>query len=212
MRTYAVGDIHGCAELLLRALEWISNDARDNKARVVFIGDYIDRGPCSREVLDILMKKRVSRKIEFICLMGNHEQLCIDAFNSERNMDDWLHSGGRETLQSFRGQIDQRYLDWMARLPLFFQDDQRIFVHAGLEPGVPLERQTRESLLWIREPFFRTRRSFGKHVVHGHTPIGPQQLKRRTNIDAGAVFTGNLCVAVFSEIGRPTATNVVLIK
>jgi serine/threonine protein phosphatase 1 len=210
-RIYAIGDIHGCANLLEKALAWIATDTKGRPAEIIFIGDYIDRGPESRDVLDILMGGPKSQNDRFICIRGNHEQLCLDAHDSEENMRSWLDTGGYTTLESFNQRIGKKYITWMASLPLIHQDEQRIFVHAGIRPELPLERQRSEDLLWIREPFLLSRKRFSKHIVHGHTPIGPQFLKQRTNLDAGSYQTGKLCVAVFgrSNEASPSAYNLI---
>jgi serine/threonine protein phosphatase 1 len=97
-------------------------------------------------------------------------------------------------------------------LPYVYEDPLRIFVHAGLEPGVPLSRQTPEDLMWIREPFLNASSGFEKHVVHGHTPVGPTLRPERTNIDSGAFMTGRLCVAGFLDPSKPRPTIVELIE
>ncbi len=172
------------------ATSWIEKESGCHPAHVVFIGDYIDRGRNSKEVLDLLMAAPKRPGDRYTCLRGNHEQLCLDATRSIRHMRNWLFNGGESTLESFDGRIDDRYLNWMAGLPYLYEDPQRIFVHAGLVPGVPVTMQKPENLMWIREPFLNARGPFEKHVVHGHTPEGPTLLQERTNIDAGAFYSG----------------------
>ena len=199
MITYAIGDIHGRADLLKRAFSWMEQHIQllGGQADIVFLGDYIDRGPASREVLDILMRKPPDWVRDQVCLMGNHEDFCLKSHQSQRDWDDWVMNGGDAALASFDGNIPAEYLEWMARLPLFHEDTHRIYVHAGMVPSVALSEQDPNDLLWIREPFLSARGIDQKHVVHGHTPIGPELLSNRTNLDGGACYTGELCVATF---------------
>jgi len=205
-KLYAVGDIHGRADLLRRALKWIETDAQGEPTHIVFVGDYIDRGPDSQDVLDIMMAGPNTTRNSYTCLRGNHEQLCLDAERSRSDMDDWLSNGGNIALKSFGGKIPEKYMNWMGKLRLYYEDDKRIFVHAGMSQGIPIAEQEADVLLWIREPFLLVDHDFGKHVVHGHTPIGPEMLKSRTNLDAGSYDTGWLCVAAFDaiETGAPS--------
>ena len=194
---YAIGDIHGCAALLEKALAWIDNKTGLSPTHIVFTGDYIDRGPDSKAVLDILMAGPRVKGSRYTCLRGNHEQMCLDSQLSSRDMENWRFNGGDKALRSFGGGIGEAYRNWMSSLPYWHEDSLRIFVHAGLSPGIPLLEQDPHDMMWIREQFLRSRKSFGKHVVHCHTPVGPSRLKRRTNIDSGAYHTGRLCVAGF---------------
>jgi serine/threonine protein phosphatase 1 len=203
---YAVGDIHGCAKLMEKALIWIQRQSGSVPFHVIFIGDYIDRGPESKSVLDILMAGPQRQDDRYACIRGNHEQMCLDSKLSDHHLDEWLANGGDATLDSFGGSIGSAYSDWMGALPFWHEDNLRIFVHAGLEPGIALSNQDPETLLWIREPFLTSRRSFGKHVVHGHTPTGPTLLSNRTNIDAGSFRSGKLCVAAFLDQYNPLPT------
>lgn len=209
---YAIGDIHGCAQLLEKALAWINNNAGGSPTHIVFTGDYIDRGPDSKAVLDILMSGPRRQGSRYTCLRGNHEQMCLDTETSAADMRNWLLNGGDTALNSFGGSIDDAYMNWMAALPYWHEDCMRIFVHAGLTPGVPLVEQDPQEMMWIRERFLRSRKSFGKHVVHGHTPVGPTLLKRRTNIDAGAYHTGKLCVAGFLDHADPRPSIIELVE
>jgi len=208
---YAIGDIHGCVTLLEKALSWVQRQSGSAPYHVVFIGDYVDRGPDSKSVLDILIAGPRRPEDLYTCIRGNHEQMCLDSTLSAVHLNEWISNGGGATLQSFGGSIASAYTDWMSTLPYWHEDELRIFVHAGLEPGIPLLAQDPVTLLWVREPFLRSRRSFGKHVVHGHTPVGPTLLKNRTNIDAGSFRTGKLCVAAFLDHSdaRPTAIRVI---
>jgi serine/threonine protein phosphatase 1 len=213
-RTYAVGDIHGRLDLLRTAIDTISDHVGDSAFRVVFLGDYVDRGPDSRGVIDLLIQ--LQRRWPVTCLKGNHEELMIEALTlpGERRLERWLEYGGDQTLKSYGLAIDDdlaagvpaEHLRWMGGLPRTTGDGHRIYVHAGLMPGMPAHRQKDETCLWIRERFLQARPGdFEAHVVHGHTPVWegkvdptePELLEHRTNIDTGAFATGVLTVAVF---------------
>jgi serine/threonine protein phosphatase 1 len=205
MRTYAIGDIHGMCDLLREALAWIAQDAGKEPCRVVFLGDYVDRGPSSREVVAILRKGAPAGQ-EWVCLKGNHEDLMQAAEEGGRYgraAMHWLRNGGEQTLASYRtpaGQIDEAALAadvrWMSELRLRFEDEHRHYVHAGFQPGAPVERQLPEVMLWIRDAFLDSRFNFGKPVVHGHTPSDePEVRPGRINLDTGACFWGRLTVA-----------------
>jgi serine/threonine protein phosphatase 1 len=213
-RTYAVGDIHGRLDLLRSAIDAISSHVGDSAFRVVFLGDYVDRGPDSRGVIELLID--LQRRWPVTCLKGNHEELMIEALTlpGERRLERWLEYGGDQTLKSYGLAVDGdlaagvpvEHLRWMAGLPRTTGDGHRIYVHAGLMPGTPAHRQKDETCLWIRERFLQARPGdFEAHVVHGHTPVWegkpepaePELLEHRTNIDTGAFATGVLTVAVF---------------
>jgi serine/threonine protein phosphatase 1 len=214
LRTYAVGDLHGRLDLLRAAVKAIANHAGDSRFRVVFLGDYVDRGPDSQGVVDFLMG--LQRHWSVACLKGNHEDLMIQAVTapSSGNLARWLANGGDATLESYgvdpggdlAGQLPRAHLRWMLSLPRTTGDGHRIYVHAGLLPGTPVHRQSDRACLWIRERFLQARPGdFEAHVVHGHTPLWegkpdpaePELLEHRTNLDTGAFATGVLVVAVF---------------
>lgn len=210
MLTYAIGDIHGRHDLLQLLLRTIREHAEGAPYRLVFLGDYIDRGPESAAVLETVGGlARASRDV--VCLMGNHEDMLLAALEDPEAAYWWLRNGGDATLASFRvatpREIPVAIQEWLRDLPTSFEDETRYFVHAGLRPGRPFEKQTVEDRLWIREPFLSIDCDFGKHVVHGHTPVAtakPERRPFRTNLDTGAVFTGVLTAGIFTdEAERP---------
>jgi serine/threonine protein phosphatase 1 len=205
MLTYAIGDVHGCLDKLTELLARCRAHAGDHPHRLVFVGDYVDRGPDSRGVVELLLRVERDVGAEVICLRGNHEAMMLDAVHTN-DEGLWLLNGGGETLLSY-GARDARdmpaaHLDWIAGLPLSFDDGRRLFVHAGVNPMLPLDRQAEQDLLWIREPFLSSRRDFGRFIVHGHTPLAtgtPDLRPNRLNIDTAAVFGGPLTAAVFDD-------------
>ncbi|MBX5167916.1 MULTISPECIES: metallophosphoesterase family protein [unclassified Rhizobium] len=195
---FAIGDIHGCIDPLDSMIDRITTYA--SEGTVVFLGDYIDRGPDSRRVLDRLIAGP-SDPWRWICLKGNHEDMMVAAYADSDNRAVWLGNGGFETEISFGGRVLPQHLQWAAGRPLMHFDRHRIFVHAGVDPAFPLEQQSEHDLLWIRFPPGRSEEYWGKHLVHGHTPSlsNPVTTGNRTNIDSGCVFGGKLSCAVFDD-------------
>jgi serine/threonine protein phosphatase 1 len=204
-RIFAIGDIHGCYDPLVRLLGRVPIDwTRD---RLVFMGDYIDRGPQSFEVIEHLIELQ-KRHPETVFLKGNHEQMLADYLSGKDRMT-YLYNGGQQTLDSYlrnssapgRYPIPEAHLRFFESLQLMFETENYIFVHAGLRKGLPLENQRPEDLLWIRENFVDTRHSFGKRVVFGHTPFDePRVEPNKIGIDTGAVYGNKLtCVQLPEE-------------
>lgn len=194
---YAVGDIHGQARMLGQMLELIADDAegRSGDKLAVFLGDYIDRGPESREVVGRLM----SGPLPFpsVCLMGNHEDLAV---NGPHHV--WLMNGGTATLNSYGGEIQPEHLEWMRGLPVSHRVGKWLFVHAGVDPTLPLDQQDRRSMIWIRAKFLMHEDPYegGTVVVHGHTPNEDPEIEpNRINLDTGATFGGALSCAVLTD-------------
>jgi serine/threonine protein phosphatase 1 len=205
--TFAVGDIHGCLDKLHRVMAACEARAGGRPARYVFLGDYIDRGPDSRGVIEFLIERQRARSGSVVCLMGNHEQMAIAAHDSEDAAPLWLANSGAATLRNYRdsgGRILPAHLDWLRALSLCHDDGRRFFVHAGVDLARPLDRQRPETMLWIREPFL-TDCDFvdcGRFIVHGHTPLAagrPDLRRRRVNLDTAAVMGGRLSAAVFDD-------------
>lgn len=213
--TYAVGDIHGRYDLLRNALRAIADHgaAHEQGMRLVFLGDYVDRGPQSREVIARLM----TLNDVAVCLKGNHEAAMLLGLADGHSdfLRFWLEIGGDATLRSYGTPRDLQavpaaHFAWLASLPMTHVDEHRIYVHAGLLPGVPVARQGEGALLWIRERFLSADGDAfpdRKHIVHGHTPhwsgkpdpTRPELLPHRTNLDTGAYTTGVLSVGVFDD-------------
>lgn len=209
MLTFAVGGIHGCHRKLVGLLERCRSYSAGVSYRVVFLGDYVDRGPASRAVLDTLMSLQESQgDASVVVLLGNHEELLLRAFIDPSAKDQWLANGGVETLESYSGRDGEeafvRHAEWLKSLPLSFDDGLRFFVHAGIDPTRPLNNQSQHDLLWIREPFLNFDGPFERLIVHGHTPVrtGPEIKHNRVNVDTGAVFSGQLTAAVFRQDQR----------
>ncbi|MCU0617845.1 MAG: serine/threonine protein phosphatase [Gemmatimonadaceae bacterium] len=214
-RLYVVGDIHGRFDLLTRLVERIDADMAQAPAAVateIYLGDYVDRGPASAQVLRLLIERQRVRNM--VCLVGNHEVYMMEALRNRAAFESWLPLGARETLKSFGvqppslqsvdsafrafgqaiGEAERRFLNEL--LPLHRVGDY-LFVHAGVKPGVPLAQQQLTDLTTIRKPFFNAARPFGLIVVHGHTPVAKVETHAaRINVDTGAYMTGNLSCLV----------------
>ncbi|MBY3035691.1 serine/threonine protein phosphatase [Rhizobium laguerreae] len=196
--TFAIGDIHGCIDPLNRMIDRIAAYAPGGT--VVFVGDYVDRGPDSKSVLDRIIAGP-SEPWRWICLKGNHEDMMVAAYADGQSRAVWLGNGGLETEISYGGRVLPQHLQWAADRPLMHVDRHRIFVHAGVDPAFPLDRQSQDDLLWMRFLAGEPGEYWGKHLVHGHTPSrsNPVTTENRTNIDSGCVFGGKLSCAVFDD-------------
>jgi serine/threonine protein phosphatase 1 len=214
VRVYAIGDIHGRADLLDKTLNHIDADLAKNpipQSIEVFLGDYVDRGPASRKVLDRLMAR--SRSHQTVFLKGNHESFLMDFLTDPVILKEWRHLGGLETLMSYGSRpsvkadeaadaqlaatfyrdLPESHRQFLADLRLSFTCGDYFFVHAGVRPGILLEKQREEDLLWIRGDFLFSEDDFGKIIVHGHTPVAQPDIRpNRINIDTGAFATGRL--------------------
>ena len=204
-KTYVIGDIHGSLSKLRNLIARCERDADGQSMTLVFIGDYIDRGPDSRDVVEFVMKLHSRLRSNAICLMGNHEALALAAIESGMNAGNWLLNGGDMTLRSYgvssARDLPTEHIAWFRSLQLRHDDGQRLFVHAGINPAKPLDAQDDHDLLWIREPFLSDGRDYGRLIVHGHTPTRtgmPDIRSNRLNIDTGAAYGHALTAAVFT--------------
>jgi serine/threonine protein phosphatase 1 len=213
MRTYVVGDIHGCESKLRGLFTAIMDHNAGRSCRFIFLGDYIDRGESSSGVISWLMtlQKRLPDQVLF--LRGNHEEMFLGGLADNLSHEYWCENGGEATLASYGTdhavRIPVEHREWIADLPLLYRDERRLFVHAGIKPGVPIAQQSRRDLLWIREPFLSSEEDHGLLVVHGHTPVEadePDLRPNRLNLDTGACFGGPLTAAIFcDDLAEPLA-------
>jgi len=197
---YAIGDVHGNLDLLQRLLEKIQPDlARD---QLVFMGDYIDRGPNPKGVVDyVLGFKRLVNPQEVICLKGNHEAMFLN-FLQGRDLELFLFNGGLSTLRDYWGEdwdhleqlvLPPEHRKFFEELRLYYETPDYLFVHGGLKPGVPPAKQDEEDLLWIRGDFIASMEDFGKKVIFGHTPFQqPLVMPNKIGIDTGAAYGNRL--------------------
>jgi serine/threonine protein phosphatase 1 len=219
MRLYIIGDIHGRSDLLDRVVDKISRDIDEfggQECLTITLGDYVDRGPDSRGVLDRLSRNPFPT--DYIALKGNHEALMETFLNQPSVAEHWRRFGGLETLHSYGVPVDDLMLGkgfeaaaralsnavpdahrlFLASLETYISNDICFFCHAGVRPSVPLDRQSVNDLLWIRDEFLDSEQDFGKMIIHGHSPNEwPEVRPNRINIDTGAFATGRLtCLAI----------------
>ena len=210
MRTYAIGDIHGCLHTLKDLLHKLRLGPDD---RVIFLGDYIDRGPFSKQVIDFL--KTIVDSKQYIALMGNHERMCVDSYDGSGYWGQvWMQNGGIETIDSYDERteaqkrrpafedyeaeevwranlpkVSKEHLNWMRQLPVKYETEKFFFCHAGVDPEVELDDQTPDDLLWIRGEFLKSKKNFGKIVVFGHTPLEDVTIKDNyIGVDTGCTY------------------------
>lgn len=231
LRIYAVGDVHGRADLLRQLRDLVAADLNgfSDPSITIFLGDYIDRGPASRQVLEMLVARDWPTPI--MALRGNHELAFMSFVDDPSVWVEWQSYGALPTLASYgvdvralmtSGPSDQAIAaihdDLVAALPpehLIFMKDLRdrtaagdyFFCHAGIRPGVPLEQQSPMDLVTIREPFLSSQEPYGRIIVHGHTPQeAPQVRPNRIGIDTGAYATGRLTALILEDDTRAWLT------
>ena len=215
MKYYAIADLHGRYDLLQKALIKIHEHAGDTEHKVITLGDYIDRGPESRQVIEHLMLCGN----QIICLKGNHEDMMVQSIVTPLEPDWWVGNGGGSTLLSY-GHPDVKYMSdvsyayvpeehikWMASLPLFYETEKQVFVHAGIpDNNLSLDKQNEEKMMWMLYNPTDMGGYQGKHVVHGHHQFadGPHEWKGskrggRTDLDVFAWLHNRLVIGVFDD-------------
>lgn len=225
-RLYAIGDVHGCLGLLRQMEAAIMADAAaepGGDSLIVLLGDLIDRGPASAQVLDHVLR-RLPDGFRRVCLRGNHEQMMLDFLRRPRRHDDWLANGGIETLASYgvsiaaleaagsgralenlvASHIPQEHIELLTGLPVLLETPAAICVHAGLRPGVSVARQADHDLLWFRDGYRSDFAEFGRPVLHGHSPRAePLVLPGRIAVDTAACQGGKLTSVRISAAQSP---------
>ena len=227
MNLFAIGDIHGCLNELTKLHKNILSyeKFRVKHDLLIYLGDYIDRGRYSKNVIDQILKLK-NNKIKIVNLMGNHDEFMIDfLFNRTNNIQDWLNFGADETFRSYGVEVvefikdgfeddvisklrntllkkmDDNHIDFFKNLQTSFSTEKYLFVHAGIDPTKKLSDQTKKDFLWSRsKKFFSKDFKFEKIIVHGHTP--EQNIINdpyRINIDSGCYFSGKLTSVCLTE-------------
>jgi serine/threonine protein phosphatase 1 len=228
MRIYAIGDIHGQLQMLQQAHALIAADRQDysdQTAPVVHLGDYTDRGPDSAGVVQALIDG-IDAGLPWLAIKGNHDRLFTGFLGDAQWQDPYLAGrlawfdprlGGDKTLASYGVQgagnrpiadvhreaistVPSAHREFLERLPLYHQTPELLFVHAGIRPGIPIEQQDEEDLIWIRDGFLEDDTDHGTLVVHGHTALDQAtHFGNRVDLDSGAGYFRPLTVAVFEE-------------
>ena len=223
MRIYAIGDVHGCLEALHEMHAAIGEDLARRPVsdwRLVHVGDYVDRGPDCRGVIDHLIRARAMDD-RVICLRGNHDHMFLAGIRGDADLSQiWLRNGGGETLIDYGVEVaefldrlasgsptipdvPESHISFLESLPLTVRFGDYVFVHAGIDPDVPLDEQTEQSMLWIRDPFMKSTAEFDAVIVHGHTPVKRIDVQpNRIGIDTGAVFGRELTCLVLEGAGK----------
>jgi len=218
---YAIGDVHGRADLLIALLEQILADSARHEGRpeLVFLGDYVDRGEGARDTLDLLIAVSDWPEIDPVFLMGNHEQMLLRFLQDPVRAAPWLRYGGLQTLMSYGVPVHETetpealteirdrlgdamgpHIEFIEALRLYHRSGNVVFVHAGADPDRPPEEQDIPSLLWGHKAFFTKPRRDGLWVVHGHTVVNaPEMHAGRIALDTGAYYTGRLSAIRFAE-------------
>lgn len=204
-KIYAVGDIHGMLFKLERLLDRIS--FRNDRDQLVFLGDYVDRGPDSRGVIHRVLQL-IAGGLDVVCLRGNHEVM-MENYLRDEDVAFFLLNGGASTVHSYsvgqkdgQGVVPKAHKNFLRGLKKFYETDDYLFVHAGFRPGVAVADQEDEDVYWIRNEFITSDYDFGKKVVFGHTPFRePFVDRRKIGIDTGAVYGNKLtCVCLPDEV------------
>lgn len=199
-RTFAIGDIHGCLDQLEDLTDRI--DPKDDDL-LVFLGDYIDRGPKPLEVIDFI--RNLAASVPCIFLRGNHEHMFLEFLEFGANKTLYFANGGMKTIQSYMEpesftshaqvvkKISEEHRDFYAGLKWYYEDQNYIYVHAGIRPDIPMHNQDRHDLIWIRDEFVFSPTGMKKKVIFGHTPFARPLVKEdKIGIDTGAVYGGVL--------------------
>ena len=206
-KTYVFGDIHGCYSALTKLLDLISPDPAHDT--LIFLGDYIDRGPDSKKVVsEVIHLQETFPRV--ITLMGNHEQMFLASLTGREN-EFFLKMGGDATLASYgikppynrhiAAEIPAGHIHFFQNLLMLWEDENYIYVHAGLEPGVHLSQQSARWCCWARGNFISTKYDFGKRVIFGHTPFDKPYIDPyKIGIDTGAVYGGKLSCLVLPDM------------
>jgi serine/threonine protein phosphatase 1 len=212
--TAVFGDIHGMHDQFIELLQKLVDEYKDNpeqELRLVFLGDYIDRGPKSKQVVDKIISLRKNFGEEaVITLKGNHEQMLLEAMRGgQDDLGLFMINGGLATMRSYGvttlTEIPFAHKEFYRGLRTHYEDELHYYVHAGIAPTIPLDEQSQYdghfglSRQWIRDPFLQFNDKHPKYIVHGHTPIGPEVWDNRCNLDSGGVFSGSLSCGLFNE-------------
>lgn len=199
-RLFAIGDIHGCFDSFKELIETQIQLSKDDK--LVLLGDYIDRGNKSKEVVDYIIDLQ-EKGFDIITLLGNHEMLLLETLEDRKNLSKWIQNGGTETLKSFKielvNDISPKYLDFFKNLQSYYSFEEFLFVHAGFNDKVVNPFQDTYSMIWKSQVTYTSPLLTDKIIVHGHRPMTIKHCKKQIdenaqviNIDTGCVYKGKV--------------------
>jgi serine/threonine protein phosphatase 1 len=213
--TYVIPDIHGRDDLLSRALAEIATYRGDDGGVIVALGDYVDKGPHSRQVVERLRAGIAGWNL--LALKGNHDAMMVAGLRDPAKLASWMEKGGDAALASYGGApsaVPEAHIAWLDQLPLMHVDAHRVYVHAGVDPELPLAQQSEAALLWKRYPKGDGAGFGARHVVHGHDndPDGPLLFEGRTNLDTLAWRTGRLTVGIFDDDRRGGPVDFIVVR
>ncbi len=207
--TYIIGDIHGCIHTLRYLLYIKLRIKRDD--HIYFLGDYVDRGPSSKAVLDEFLML-IDKGFQIYLLRGNHEQMMLDALNSESEHTQWLKNGGKSTLLSFQKdnvkQVDTKYINFIRNMSYYFELEDYILVHGGLNFDFDDAFECKEDMLWIRNQDIDKVKTRGKRLIVGHTPVSPADSHKSLKSNIIKLDTGCVYLKVESSLGYLSAFHV----
>lgn len=208
MRTIVIGDVHGCYHELKELISTLETEGEYRRGidKLVFLGDYIDRGNNSRLVIEFIRNLQKEND-NVIALMGNHEDMLLNYL--DKGDDNWLWNGYSSTMDSYEGYDKQfkKDVNWIRTLPLYHEDEHFVYVHAGIDTKKSMKKQDRFTLLWVREPFIYGSKEYHKQVIFGHTPTifineDYKPVQTYTNniaIDTGCVYGGRLTALIIED-------------
>jgi len=207
-RLFVIGDIHGCFDAVRNLLEQKIQIKEGDK--IILLGDYIDRGNQSREVLDYLIDLE-EKGVDIVPLLGNHEAMLLDAYNNEGLTSKWIQNGGSETLKSFGinslKDIESKYIEFIKGLPYYYAFDEYLFVHAGFNDRVSNPFADKYSMIWLCKQTYENPLLINKIIIHGHRPIPVDVCKEIVhsnknviNLDTGCVYSNMIGYGTLTSI------------
>ncbi len=190
---YAIGDIHGC----LPQLEELLGRILPTAEKIVFLGDYVDRGPSSYGVIETLSSLHTKTNAELIFIRGNHDQVMLDVLEQKADLNLWSKMQGDSTIDEYTNdgyvQVPRHHYEFLKKTEIYHDDGTHLFVHAGISPYLEMDEQSPEEMMWIRKIFLCSNHIVDRIVVHGHTPVRtPRNVMRKIGVDTGCYATGIL--------------------
>lgn len=208
-RIYAIGDIHGCFNSMKELIENKIQLRKEDK--LIFLGDYIDRGPDSKKVLDYIIELQ-NNDYDIVTLLGNHESMLVAAYYNESAISKWIQNGGSETLRSFDidslKAIDPKYIDFFKNLKFYYEFDKQLFVHAGFNDKLENPFSDSYSMLWNRREEYFNPLLNDRTIIHGHSPVSLSITQKQITNNSKVINIDGGCVYSNTHLGRLIAFEV----